>query len=80
MSNLHFRAQPIILPLVCGSLGACTSRKTFDELCVRTLMYLTEGYIYKGQAKLANSVMMTANLWFRMMPSADVDGDEVLKM
>jgi hypothetical protein len=43
-------------------------------------MYLTEGYIYKGQAKLANSVMMTANLWFRMMPSADVDGDEVLKM
>jgi hypothetical protein len=47
--------------------------------CVRTLKYMTEGYIVKGQHDLAGSVTATAELWFRISTGTNVGSKEFLQ-
>lgn len=46
--------------------------------CVRVLKYLADGYIEKGEAEVAASILETAKVWFRVITGADVGSEELL--
>jgi hypothetical protein len=47
--------------------------------CVRALKYLCEGYALKGQAEVADSIMVTAKVWFRIITGTNVGSDDFLR-